>query len=572
MAFEIVPKQTRTAEPKSVIKSVGIRSVIAGLTQGENAIIAWLNPNKLELDGSAIKIYPFIAIVDKTAILIGDLDKPNSAVETINLLDENQVNYLYLQYKWTGDPETQEPAKLILDTKPNSNALLIAFYNPDSKTLHITKSFFEYLESLADISFIKTPSLSVSYEYNHKVAILLASEYETSDIFDGKHTSTTWQFCKNEDFSSDVITLVSSKYLTQLECVDVDELEPSTTYYARCKFHSLMFESRWSNTVSFHTPEPVIIPPKIVEVHYKNTLRPRFFITDFRTYKLEDTWKSTKWEISTDPNFTNIIYQHEETDEQLKQTFRVPDGTFSLSQTYYVRAKYVGNTHESDWSDTYTFITPDSCIDVPEIRILTPGSVYPKFEADPFKACNVSDKLSYALWEIATDQSFSNVIFTKYIPSNNEYSKLHIDLDVLKPFSKYFIRVNYVTDSGKIVSSDKQEFETLGYQVDDVFPESMQESIEYILLITHDGGHTFPPSYNIELIDTDWLEISKIDDKVLRVSMKVNVTKSDTYTLKLRIVDEVGNVVSEIFEKSIYVSDEIIDSDIHTSVVFNLGD
>jgi hypothetical protein len=145
----IIPSnQIRTAEPCAIIKSVGIKSIIAGLTNGTNSIVAWLGSKTIELSGSTLNIYPFVGVVDNTAILIGDIENRDQVAIRVDLDNVHQVNYVYLHYNWSNNCSSHKEAEIIVDVNEHtdSSSLLLATYIPN-EALYVEPSIIENLET-----------------------------------------------------------------------------------------------------------------------------------------------------------------------------------------------------------------------------------------------------------------------------------------------------------------------------------------------------------------------------------------------------------------------------------------
>jgi len=143
MAIDIAinpSKQIRTAEPMTIIKSLGIKSLISLVEHMTNVL--YLHEPPVSRSGETLQIYPFIVIYDKTVLAFGDILNPNSYMSaTINT--NPSVLYLYVNYEWKSDNNQQHPAMLRITDHPinaSHTQLLLQYYWSSGK---IVKSEYQ---------------------------------------------------------------------------------------------------------------------------------------------------------------------------------------------------------------------------------------------------------------------------------------------------------------------------------------------------------------------------------------------------------------------------------------------
>jgi hypothetical protein len=141
-----------------------------------------------------------------------------------------------------------------------------------------------------------------------------------------------------------------------------DVLAVSTMYYVRAR-HIDVFSgiSDWSDASSFTTKlsyvtvnKPTCVSPTASEeLNSPDGLT--LVSSGFSTEGGSDTHASSRWQIASDPAFTSIVYDSNETTND-KISHNVPDGIVERGKTYYWRVKHKGSAEGwSDWSNCTLF-------------------------------------------------------------------------------------------------------------------------------------------------------------------------------------------------------------------------
>ncbi len=102
--------------------------------------------------------------------------------------------------------------------------------------------------------------------------------------------------------------------------------------------------------------KPVItLPDDLADI----TLTPELVLSDFSDPDSGDTHDRTYLQISTTSDFSNLVYDNDTLPPGT--SIHVTESVLSADSQYFARVKYIDNRGgESDWSDSYTFQTPDA--------------------------------------------------------------------------------------------------------------------------------------------------------------------------------------------------------------------
>ncbi len=234
------------------------------------------------------------------------------------------------------------------------------------------------------------------------------------------------------------------------------KLDYGTLYYLRVRHHGTQKTSVWSDVVWFTTiadsrsvQKPTFVSanpvPTEVSLGYKVTMS-TFSSTN------QDTIASSKWQIATDPGFTNLVADVTDTNEVL-DLVHLP-----YSTDFYLRVKYIGQIKESPWSDTIQFktVSDDRVVSAPTFTAPTAGqtdfALTGQAKTTAFASGAVSttfnDTHVSTSWEVATDSAFTSLVMSKY---NDTVNKTTLTLSGLNYLGNYYIRSKY---HGAVKSSD----------------------------------------------------------------------------------------------------------------------
>jgi hypothetical protein len=196
--------------------------------------------------------------------------------------------------------------------------------------------------------------------------------------------------------------------------------------------------------------------------------------------------ESTSWEISDDVAFSNIVqFSYEDTVNL--NTYPLDLSKINAGVTYYARVKYHSGSIESDWSNNFTiFIT--FTIDKPQITSVVDGR---EIHSSTYNSTNNLFNHTESDWEVATDNSFTNIVFSSYGDSANLES---ITISGVTPNTDYYVRVRH--RSGVIESSwsDPYQFNSLVY-----YPTPVLLSPTNAMEIPYNNytGWPWPSGYNL---------------------------------------------------------------------------
>jgi len=117
---------------------------------------------------------------------------------------------------------------------------------------------------------------------------------------------------------------------------------------------------------------------------------------------------SSDWEVSTDINFTNIVYSSYQDTVNLTS---IPVYGASVSTDYYIRVRYSSNNNTSLWSTPVHYVSGSSYISAPIISVdastSTPVVVLTGINVVGSGTVHLSTD-----WVIATDSTFNNVVYS----------------------------------------------------------------------------------------------------------------------------------------------------------------
>jgi len=190
---------------------------------------------------------------------------------------------------------------------------------------------------------------------SEKLGYVSTSSYAVSDGFVEPHVSTSWIISSTLDKATagngDIANVAkSTSYLTDFPN---SLLNYGGTYFVKAKHHSASYDSDWSIVKEVSITDKYIQTPTITLVDSNilaATLSPVLTITAFRAEGFTDTLKAITVLVSEDSNFTYGV------------PYTVTTPTITLEALtpgteYFVKAKMLGETLESEWSDVISFTT-----------------------------------------------------------------------------------------------------------------------------------------------------------------------------------------------------------------------
>ncbi len=159
------------------------------------------------------------------------------------------------------------------------------------------------------------------------------------------------------------------------------------------------------------------------------------------------THSASQWQISTDPTFTTVDF---DSGEDVVNLTSFSQSGLSLTTAYYWRARYKSNTIGfSDWSTVFSFNTVADTVATPvnESPVDTASGIggTVQLTASDFASVPALSQTHLASqWQVATDFSFSNIIFDS---GEDDFNKESIIATGMEPnITTHYWRVRYKGD------------------------------------------------------------------------------------------------------------------------------
>jgi hypothetical protein len=252
---------------------------------------------------------------------------------------------------------------------------------------------------------------------NHDVGIQINGNIEWNFLPVAK--SYRVQLCKDTIFDDNIADVDAIKATT----FSFSDLEKSTQYFWRVLATDNISKSEWSDIWRFWTifPQPILQQP---ENNSTNTA-----INGQLTWKPVPTASTYKVQLSTDPDFINVIQNQETYYPIMKYS------GLEFEKPYFWRVKAANGTLESDWSDIFTFSSQ------PKDLLLSPIIVYPKNEEfkiplNPEITWNEAYSADSYDIQIATDPAFKTIAKTVEDITLNKYQVKDLDYNIF-----YYIKI-----------------------------------------------------------------------------------------------------------------------------------
>lgn len=168
-------------------------------------------------------------------------------------------------------------------------------------------------------------------------------------------------------------------------------------------------------------------------------LSPTLSSTAFATLPAgQDTHQSSQWQVASDANFTNIVFDSGITTTN-KTSVNIPSGTLSQNSQYFVRVRYTGVAlGVSSWSSVREFTTTDRFVDTPSVTVTGgPSSVgeTPTITGSAFAVTGGSDTHNATDWQIVK-VSDGSVVWESLGNTTNKNS-------ILVPASRLIVSTQY---------------------------------------------------------------------------------------------------------------------------------
>jgi hypothetical protein len=173
---------------------------------------------------------------------------------------------------------------------------------------------------------------------------------------------------------------------------------------------------------------------------------------------------STDWQIATDSSFTNIVYESLEDTTHLTSIGTLADLGLSPGSEYYIRCRYHSTTLVSEFSTYNRFVMINSSIgkpsityptnestNIPESAIITSSTYNPINHSEPHVSTD---------WQIATDSSFTNIVYESLEDTTHLTSIGTIKQLGLQENQTYYVRCIYNSTTISSTWSDSVSFTT----------------------------------------------------------------------------------------------------------------
>ncbi len=241
----------------------------------------------------------------------------------------------------------------VVITLPSGNATLVS-----EETLNSAIESAGSNTVLVNQPVITTPVDGTS----NFTGIVTASVYSTADTYVGTHDSTTWQFSTTADFTNIVLESTVGN-LTSITPVIGMAL---TTVYVRVKYISGVNASKWSEPISFITPNVYISTPSItVEGTPSSILEtPLMSGSTFTVVNGTDTHASSTWTVIKVSDGSTVWDSVNDTVNKLN--IRVPAGILNTGTEYKFTVKYNGTMYGASGTAEITGTTLSTFINLGE--------------------------------------------------------------------------------------------------------------------------------------------------------------------------------------------------------------
>src|SRR3989339_97081 len=189
----------------------------------------------------------------------------------------------------------------------------------------------------------------------------------------------------------------------------INVLAGGTKYYWRVNASSLLFTSDWSSVWNFTSASGQTIPPApaLISPANNSTNQPTTIVLSWNASTGADHY----WiQIATDQTFSNPTIG----DSTIRGT-SYQANNLTISTNYFWRVKVINSAGSSSWSSVWNFTTVSGQIQPP----LQPTLVSPldKSVNQPTSITfnwNSASNADHYLIQVATDQTFSNIVYTNY--------------------------------------------------------------------------------------------------------------------------------------------------------------
>lgn len=280
----------------------------------------------------------------------------------------------------TYDVVTNKPTvyiyNLYLNEYPNGRFEISVMYESENGVRSEYSDIFHlsYTQPVQQLNYI--PVLDSNYPlvspnnlgiYPGNLSLRISQDYLFSNPEIGQLVYHYLQVSRDFEFVNTIIDSDAFPIDLSNNVIDISNvLDYSTTFYARvyCKFSNIDALSVWSGVQTFTTsPMKPIENPLILSFGtIAGTNRIRATLSSFTEY-YRSYHGYTQWQIATDSNFTNLIYDLNGINGYFTD-FDSINANLNYSTGYFLRARwYDNNGRVSDWSGFEYIVTEAPVID-----------------------------------------------------------------------------------------------------------------------------------------------------------------------------------------------------------------
>lgn len=318
------------------------------------------------------------------------------------------------------------------------------------------------------------------------------------------HSFTDWRISATNSPESAPLN-ESSTNLTSYT-VNKSFFQEGKTYYLFVRYKSGETYSGWSagikistSTVSISVQKPSITSPtstSTINGTIDNTLTSSVFIASDGV-----THTSTIWQISKNTMFDSFVLN--QTSQTNKTSFTIPANTLADNNAvYYIRAKHIGSTGESEFSDVI-YVTNDNtsnaAINTPTILTPSMGAVLTLsnilITSSPYQPV-VAGAATHttSLWQLSEFADFNTITWQ----SDSVINKVSVAVpsSAVTPGKLYYVRVKYKSGAYSSAYSNVISFQT-----------SYQPTVSTVFVISPANEYSLAVSNPLNIVGSDFAGI-----------------------------------------------------------------
>lgn len=335
---------------------------------------------------------------------------------------------------------------IVTDLQPNRTYYVRArFYGAE-----VTASEWGVLDFNTRSSFIDKPTITQPADNSDNLGPNITFVSDEFSVTHGTdiHQSTVWQIATDVDFTD--VVAGTEQTGVDLTSFTANDLLANRTYYVRVKYIGYTKgSSEWSNVVTIRTLDTYVVKPTMVlPVNGTVGLGPKIELlsSNFKTITFSDEHISSDWQVASDINFTDIVFE-KLNEVQGKIQYLIE--RLAPNKTYYARVRHTSESNgTTEWSIPVMFKTKVAYINKP--YILNPvtntenlGPVI-NFTSSEFKSDDTDTHVS-STWQVSDSENFGTILYGVIEETD---SKTSFNVKNIGPNKKYYARVKYKGTSG----------------------------------------------------------------------------------------------------------------------------